>query len=206
VTDSKYPVVIPLASATGGVFVWSAVNPDDYFTWLLEVLPVIIGYGILVLTYKTFPLTQLAYSLIAIHALILMVGGHYTYAHVPLFDTLKDYFGWTRNNYDKLGHFAQGFVPAIITREILLRNTTLTPGKMLFFLIVCVSLAISACYELIEWLVAEAVGSAADEFLGSQGDIWDTQKDMAWAFSGTILAQLILAQWHDCQLQQIGSQ
>lgn len=188
---------------TGSVFVWSGINPYDVFTWLLEVLPVIIGIVVLMLTYKTFPLTPLAYWLLAIHAIILMVGGHYTYAHVPLFDDLKDSFGWTRNNYDKVGHFAQGFVPAIIAREILLRKTALMNGKMLFFLVVCVCLAISATYELIEWLVAIAAGSAADEFLGSQGDVWDTQQDMAWALLGSLLAQATLSRPHDVMLQDV---
>jgi putative membrane protein len=200
---SEHSKLFPLASTTGGVFVWSAINPFDYFTWWLEVLPVIIGAGVLALTYKSFPLTPLAYWLIAIHAFILMVGGHYTYAHMPLFDTLKDALGWTRNNYDKVGHFAQGFVPAIIAREILLRKTALKPGKMLLFLVLCVCLAISASYELIEWLVALASGSAADEFLGTQGDMWDTQKDMACAFVGAVLAQLILSRRHDRDLATI---
>lgn len=193
----------PLLGITGSVFVWSAVNPHDVFVWLLEVLPVIIGIAVLTLTYKTFPLTPLAYWLLAIHAIILMVGGHYTYAHVPWFDDLKDSFGWTRNNYDKVGHFAQGFIPAIIAREILLRKTALINGKMLFFLVVCVCLAISATYELIEWLTALAVGSAADEFLGSQGDVWDTQQDMAWALLGCMLAQVTLAKPHDAMLQGV---
>jgi putative membrane protein len=200
---SEQSKLFPLASTTGGVFVWSAINPFDYFTWWLEVLPVIIGAGVLALTYKSFPLTPLAYWLIAIHAFILMVGGHYTYAHMPLFDTLKDAFGWTRNNYDKVGHFAQGFVPAIIAREILLRKTALKPGKMLLFLVLCVCMAISASYELIEWLVALASGSTADEFLGTQGDMWDTQKDMACAFVGAVLAQLILSGRHDRDLANI---
>ncbi|MBM4208425.1 MAG: DUF2238 domain-containing protein [Gammaproteobacteria bacterium] len=195
--------LMPLAGTTGGVFLWSAINPHDLFTWWLEVLPVIIGYGILALTYKNFPLTQLAYWLIAIHAIILMMGGHYTYAHVPLFDHLKAVFGWTRNNYDKVGHFAQGFIPAIIAREILLRKTGLTQGKMLFFLVVCICLAISATYELIEWLTAVAIGSAADEFLGSQGDVWDTQQDMAWALLGALAAQLSLSGRHDGQLKTL---
>jgi putative membrane protein len=195
VMGDRYKLMLMLAVL--GVFVWSAINPHDYFTWFLEVLPVMVGFFVLQATYKTFPLTGLAYGLIALHAVILMVGGHYTYAHVPLFDTLKDSFGWTRNHYDKVGHFAQGFVPAIIAREILLRTTPLSQGKMLFFLVLCVCLAISASYELIEWLVAIVAGVGAEEFLGTQGDVWDTQKDMAFAFVGAIFAQMSLASWHD---------
>lgn len=197
------PQLITMGSMTGSVFVWSAVRPYDVFTWWLEVLPVIIGVIVLMLTHKTFPLTRLAYWLLAIHAVILMVGGHYTYAHVPLFDGLKEIFGWTRNNYDKVGHFAQGFIPAIITREVLLRKTALINGKMLFFLVICVCSAISATYELIEWLTAVGMGSAADEFLGSQGDVWDTQQDMAWALVGSVLAQITLSKWHDAMLQHV---
>jgi putative membrane protein len=197
--------LILLMTLTACVFVWSAINPHDYLTWLLEVLPVMIGFVVLVVTFKSFPLTQLVYGFIAIHAIILMIGGHYTYGHVPLFDWARHSFGWTRNNYDKVGHFAQGFVPAMIAREILLRTTPLSSGKMLFFLVCCVCLAISASYELIEWLVAVMVGIDADEFLGTQGDIWDTQKDMAWALIGAIIAQLTLRRLHDGYLVKIFS-
>ena len=191
-----------MLAATLAVFVWSAIAPYDYFTWFMEVVPVMLGLVALAKTYQSFPLTQLAYGLMTLHAVILMVGGHYTYAHVPLFDWLREALGGARNNYDKLGHFAQGFVPAIISREILLRATPLQPDKMLFFLVLCVCLAISASYELIEWWVAILVGQGANEFLGSQGDVWDTQKDMACAFIGAILAQLTLASWHDRSLLQ----
>ncbi len=182
---------------------WSAINPYDYFIWLLEVLPAIIGFVVLLVTFKSFPLTLFAYGLIAVHAVILMVGGHYTYAHVPLFDVLSDTFGWTRNNYDKVGHFAQGFVPAIVVREILLRTTSLQAGSMLFFIVLCVCLAISASYELLEWIVAAIAGIAAEEFLSTQGDVWDTQKDMAWALIGAVTAQLTLGLWHDRSVAKI---
>lgn len=194
--------LLAMLSITMTVFIWSACNPRDYYTWFMEVLPVMVGWVVLAKTYRSFPLTQLAYGLITVHAIILMVGGHYTYAHVPLFDWFREELGGARNNYDKLGHFAQGFVPAIISREILLRTTPLRPDKMLFFLVLCVCLAISASYELIEWLVAIFVGQGANEFLGSQGDVWDTQKDMACAGIGAILAQLLLASWHDRSLLQ----
>lgn len=188
------------------VFVWSAIKPHDYFTWFLEVFPAIIAAPILALTYRRFPLTSLAYVLIAIHAMILMVGGHYTYAEVPLFNWLRDTFHLARNNYDRVGHFAQGFVPALLAREILLRTTPLKPGKMLFFLVVCVCLAISASYELFEWAVAEATGEAADSFLGTQGDVWDTQKDMAWALCGAVVSLLTLSRWHDRMLMRANAQ
>ena len=201
--NDAYKLTAMLA-VTLGVFVWSAINPHYYLTWFLEVLPVIIGFVVLVLTFKSFPLAQLTYGLITLHAVILMVGGHYTYAQVPAFDALGHTLGWTRNNYDKLGHFAQGFVPAIIAREILLRKTALRTGKMLFFLVICVCLAISASYELLEWLVSVLSGSAADDFLVTQGDVWDTQKDMAFAFMGAVLAQLTLARCHERSMLKIG--
>ena len=155
---------------------------------------------ILVLTYKRFPLTPLAYRLIFLHACILMLGGHYTYAEVPLGYWMKDAFGFTRNHYDRIGHFAQGFVPAIIAREILIRRSPLRPGKWLFFIVLCVCLAISACYEFIEWWSAVIGGSAADAFLGTQGDPFDTQADMLMALIGAFSAQLVLARVHDRQI------
>jgi len=182
------------------VFVWSAIRPNDYFTWFLEVFPVLIGLPILMLTYAKFPLTNLVYGLVLLHAIILLVGGHYTYAEMPLFNWLRDYYGWDRNYYDRLGHVAQGFIPAIITREILLRRSPLRPGKWLFFIVVCICLAMSAFYEFIEWWVALASGSDAVAFLATQGDVWDTQWDMFLAFLGALSAQLLLAKVHHRQM------
>ena len=173
-------------------FIWSAIHPHDYFTWLLEVFPVLIAMPLLVMTRNAFPLTKLVYGLIAVHMVILLVGGHYTYAEMPVFSWLRDYYGWDRNYYDRLGHVAQGFVPAMVAREILLRTSPLRPGKWLFFIVVCVCLAMSAFYEFVEWWVALASGSDAVAFLATQGDIWDTQWDMFLAFSGAIFAQLTL--------------
>lgn len=181
------------------VFAWSAIRPHDYPTWVLEVLPAVIGFAGLAATRDRFPLTRLTYTLILIHSVILMVGGHYTYAEVPLFDRLGELTGG-RNDYDKLGHFAQGFIPAIITREILLRLDVVNGRRWLAFIIVSICLAISALYELIEWLVAVISGSSAVAFLGTQGYVWDTQSDMAWALAGAVLAQVTLGRMHDRQL------
>ncbi len=186
------------------VLVWSGIGPYDRYTWFLEVTPVLIALPLLGFTYFRFRLTTLLYALIAAHAVILLVGGHYTYARVPLFDWLRDALGLERNHYDRVGHFAQGFVPAMITREILLRTTPLKRGRMLFFLVVCVCLAISAVYELIEWIAAELPGDAAADFLGTQGDPWDTQKDMALAGVGAVTAQLALRRAHDRALVRLG--
>lgn len=185
------------------VFLWSAINPRDYPTWVLEVLPAIIGLIVLVITRKRFPLTQLAYLLILAHSVVLMIGGHYTYAEVPLFNELSSLFGGERNNYDKLGHFMQGFVPALISREILLRMRVVNGRRWLNFIIICICLAISALYELIEWGVAVISETSAEYFLGTQGYIWDTQSDMAWALSGAILSLVLLAGIHDRQLMLI---
>ena len=187
------------------VLIWSAVAPKDYFTWFLEVLPAIIGLVILLVTHKSFPLTRLLYFLILIHCCILMVGGHYTYAEVPLFDTIQDFLGQSRNNYDKVGHFAQGFIPAIIVREVLLRKKVLQSGEWLNFLIVCVCMAISVTYELIEWLVAEMTGESAESFLGTQGYAWDTQSDMLYATIGAICALIFLSKAHDKQLDSVNN-
>lgn len=178
----------------------SAIHPHDYPTWLMEVAPIFIGGPILVASYRRFPLTPLLYRLLFVHALILMVGGHYTYAEVPLGYWIKDLFGFARNHYDRIGHFAQGFVPAILTREILLRRSPLQPGKWLFFLVTSVCLAFSACYEFIEWWSALIGGEAADAFLGTQGDVWDTQWDMFFCLVGAIAAQLMLSERHNRQL------
>ncbi len=188
------------------VLIWSGINPKDYLTWFLEVAPALIGLIILVTTYKNFPLTSLLYALILIHCLILMVGGHYTYAEVPLFDTIKPIFGFERNNYDKVGHFAQGFVPAVIAREIIIRQDIITLPKWRNFFIVSVCLAFSAFYELIEWVVALMSDEAADAFLGTQGYIWDTQSDMAYALGGAIIGLVTLNKIHDRQLAQFEKQ
>ena len=185
------------------VFVWSAIRPHDYFTWMLEVFPIFIALPILFITYKKFPLSNLVYGLILFHAIILMVGGHYTYAEVPLFNWLRDTYDLSRNYYDRLGHFTQGFVPAIITREILLRKNIVKQGAWLFFITCCICLSISACYELIEWRVAVATGSGADAFLGTQGDVWDTQWDMFTALIGAITAQIGLAKWHNQSMRAL---
>ena len=186
------------------VLIWSGINPKDYFTWMLEVLPALIGLIIVVASYSKFQLTSLSYILILIHCIILMIGGHYTYAEVPLFDWIRDTLGMARNNYDKIGHLAQGFIPAIIAREILLRKKIIAKRSWLNFIVICICLAISAFYELVEWWAALLSGEAAEAFLGTQGYIWDTQSDMGLALLGAILALLILAKVHDRQMQDIG--
>ena len=178
----------------------SGIGPRERGTWVLEVAPALIAAPILLLTWRSFRLTPLAYWLIFLHALVLMVGGHYTYAHVPLGFWLQDLFDLVRNPYDRIGHFMQGFTPAIIVREILVRRSPLRPGKWLFFVVSCVCLAISAAYEFIEWWAALILGQGAQEFLGTQGDPWDTQWDMFLALVGAIAAQLALARVHDRQL------
>jgi len=195
-----------MLAAVLAVFLWSGFTPKDRMTWVLEVFPVIGAVPLLIATRRRFPLTTLAYGLIAVHCCILMVGGRYTYAEVPLFNWIRDAFHQARNNYDRVGHFAQGFVPAIVAREILLRKTPLRRGGWVFFLVTSVCLAISAVYELVEWSAAATSGSAADAFLGTQGDPWDTQKDMLLAGIGAITAQLTLAKAHDRQLASLGSQ
>lgn len=182
----------------------SGIGPTDRLTWWLEVAPVIAALPLLAATRGRFALTSLAYLLIAIHAAILMLGGHYTYAQVPLGDWVREALDLARNPYDRLGHFAQGFVPAILAREILLRKTPLRRGGWLFFLVCTVCLAISACYEFIEWWSALIGGGSAEQFLGTQGDVWDTQWDMLLALCGAITAQLTLARWHQRQLLAAG--
>ncbi len=189
-----------------GIFIWSGINPTDLFTWFLEVLPAIIGVIVVLLTYNRFRLTNLVYVLIWIHAIILVVGGHYTYAEMPLFNWIRDTFELSRNYYDRVGHLAQGFIPAMVAREVLLRTTPLQRGRMLFFIIVSICLAISAFYELIEWWVAAATGTAADAFLGTQGDVWDTQWDMFLALCGAVLSLLFLSRTHDRQLSSLSRQ
>jgi putative membrane protein len=183
---------------------WSAINPHDYPTWWLEVLPALIGFSVLWYTRDTFPLTPLVYVLILMHSVVLMVGGHYTYAEVPLFDWIGEMFNHTRNNYDKLGHFVQGFTPAVITREIVIRLNVFNSVKWRNFFIICFCLGFSAFYELIEWWVALTSEDAAESFLGTQGYTWDTQSDMGWAFLGAILGLLLLSRLHDRQLRSDG--
>jgi len=181
----------------------SGFNPHDRATWFLEVFPVMIALPVLWATYARFPLTTLLYVLIFVHALVLMLGGTYTYAEVPLGFQLQDFLGLSRNPYDKIGHFFQGFVPAMVAREILVRGTFVRGGKMLAFIIVCIVLAISATYELIEWWVALAIGQGADQFHGTQGDPWDTQSDMFFALMGAVTALLVLSRAHDRQMRQL---
>ena len=176
---------------------WSVINPYNLFTWFLEVIPAVIGLAILVRVYPAFKFTNLTYFLIWLHAIILIIGGHYTYAEMPVFNWLRDALDLDRNYYDRLGHFAQGFVPAIITRELLIRTSPLKEGHWLFYLTLCVCLAISACYELLEFAVAMATGTAADAFLGTQGDVWDTQWDMLFALCGALSALIMLGKRHD---------
>ena len=183
--------------------IWSGIGPKDYPTWVLEVLPAVIGFAVLVATRRRFPLTSLAYLLILAHCIVLMVGGHYTYAEVPLFDWIRDGFGLERNNYDKLGHFMQGFVPAIVAREILVRNAIIAGKGWMSFIIVCICLAISAFYELIEWWVAILSDEAAEAFLGTQGYVWDTQSDMMYALVGAIAALVLLSKLHDKQIKRV---
>lgn len=184
-------------------FIWSAVNPYDRFTWWLEIAPVLIGLAILAPTYKKFPLTDVSYILIAFFSLILIIGGKYTYAEVPIGFYFKDFFDMSRNHYDRFGHFFQGVIPAMLAREILLRTTGLKKGKMLFFLCVCVAMFFSSGYELIEWASAEICGDGAIEFLGSQGDIWDAQKDMLMALLGSITSLLLLSKMQDKQIAKL---
>ncbi len=178
----------------------SGIAPYDRLTWFMEVLPVLIAVPVLIATRGRLPLTSLVYVLIAIHGLILIYGGAYTYARVPAGFWLQELLGFERNPYDRIGHLAQGFVPAMVARELLLRVFRIEGRKTVFFLVVCIALAISAFYELIEWWAAVAIGAGADEFLGTQGDVWDTQWDMFMALTGAILALLALGRWHDRQM------
>ena len=187
------------------IFIWSGIYPKDYATWLLETLPAVIVIIAVIGTRKHFPLTPLAYCLIFAHCIILLIGGHYTYAEVPLFDMLKDIFGFERNNYDKVGHFMQGFNPAIVSREILIRNDVFRNRNWLNFMIICICLALSAIYEMIEWWTALFSEDGAEAFLGTQGYHWDTQSDMAFALMGAILALLTLSRIHDRQLNTLKS-
>lgn len=185
------------------VLLWSAINPKDELIWVLEVAPALIGFVLLAITWNRFRLTPLLYFLILLHSIVLMVGGHYTYAEVPLFDAIKPIFGFERNNYDKIGHIMQGFMPAMLSREIILRNNIVKGRGWMNFFILSICLGISALYELIEWLVAVISGESADAFLATQGFVWDTQTDMAFALLGAIAALLLLSRVHDRQLGEI---
>jgi putative membrane protein len=199
---ASYPLTLLAAGLV--LLALSAVHPYEMGTWWMEVFPIFIAVPMLAATYRRFPLTPLAYTLIFVHACILMLGGHYTYARVPLGYWIQHALNFSRNPYDRIGHLAQGFVPAIIAREILLRRTPLRPGGWLFFIVCSICLAISACYEFVEWWAALLGGAAATDFLGTQGDVWDTQWDMLMALVGSILAQVSLARVHDRQLSAVG--
>jgi putative membrane protein len=199
-TSSRGELLFLLVAGTIAL-VWSGIAPHDQATWWMEVAPVIIAVPVLVATRQRFPLTPLAYRLIFIHALILMLGGHYTYARVPLGFWVQELLGLGRNHYDRLGHLAQGFIPAIIAREILVRTSPLKRGRWLPVVVTAICLAVSAIYEFIEWWAALLGGEAATDFLGTQGDVWDTQWDMFLALCGAVLAQLLLSRVHDRQLQ-----
>lgn len=186
------------------VLIWSGIGPKDFVTWCLEVAPAVIGGVVLWFTRERFPLTTLVYVLILVHCIILMIGGHYTYAEVPLGEWVRELVDGSRNNYDKLGHFVQGFIPAIITRELMIRLEVFNSSRWRDFFIVCFCLAFSAFYELIEWWVALLSEEAADAFLGTQGYVWDTQSDMGWAFFGAVLALVLLSRLHDRQLRERG--
>lgn len=184
---------------------WSGFEPHDTrLTWVLETVPVMIALPVMLLTYKRFPLTNLTYTLVAIQAMILMLGGHYSYAKVPLGFWMEDWFGWTRNNYDKIGHFMQGFGPAIYTREIMARRSPLRRGKWLGFVSIAVPLAFSALYEIVEWLASLSNPTDTEAFLGTQGYIWDTQSDMFWCLVGSIVALVLLTKLHNRCLLRIG--
>jgi putative membrane protein len=199
--SATYEIVLLVTLA--GVLAWSGVAPHDRFTWLLEVAPVLIGVPILLYVWPTFRFTRLIYTLLWIHAVILMVGGRYTYAEVPLGFWIQDAFGFARNHYDRIGHFAQGFIPAMLAREVLIRKSPLRGSRWLPFVVVCICLAFSALYELIEFWTALATGGAADAFLGTQGDVWDTQWDMQMALVGACAALLILSRPHDRELERV---
>jgi putative membrane protein len=199
------PLHLLLLAATALVFVWSAWRPYDRLTWWLEVAPGIIGGLILIFTYSSFRFSTLVYTFIALHMMILFVGGHYTYARVPLFNWIQPVFGWHRNHFDRLGHFAQGFVPALIARELFVRLRIVTSGGWRFAIIILLCMGISALYELIEWATALLAGSASTAFLGTQGDIWDTQEDMFMALIGVTCALLLMSRWQDRQMRQLPS-
>jgi putative membrane protein len=199
VSGAPRALVVATAILAAGLVV-SGIRPYDRTTWLLEIFPVLIALPLMWATWRRFPLTTLLYVLITLHGLVLMLGGAYTYARVPLGFQIAEAFGWTRNPYDRIGHFFQGFVPALVAREILLRGGYVRGRRMLAFVVVCIVLAISASYELVEWAAALALGQGADEFLGTQGDPWDTQSDMFMALVGAVASLVLLSHWHDRQI------
>ena len=200
--DGRYEIALLLSLLA--ILIWSGIEPHDRFTWFLEVAPVLIGVPILIYIWPRFRLTPLVYTLLWIHAVILMVGGKYTYAEVPLGFWLQDTFGFARNHYDRIGHFAQGFIPAMLAREILIRKSPLRGSRWLPFVVVSICLAFSAFYELIEFWTALVAGGGAEAFLGTQGDVWDTQWDMQMALVGAIVALVALSRLHDRELERMG--
>ncbi len=202
-SSKKYPMILLIIVSV--FWVWSGIRPHDTrLTWVLETAPFMIALPVMLLTYRRFPLSNLTYTLIAIHAMILMLGGHYSYAKVPLGFWMEDWFGWTRNNYDKIGHIMQGFGPAIYVREIVARTSPLKPGKWLGVISVAVPLAFSALYEIIEWLASLSDPTDTEAFLGTQGYIWDTQTDMFWCLIGSVVALILLTRLHNKYLSEIG--
>jgi putative membrane protein len=202
-TASHRRLALVLLAVVLAALTWSGIGPRDRLTWVLEVIPVVVAVPLLVFTAERFPLTPLAYVLVAVHSLILVYGGHYTYALTPLGDWMREAFAFERNHYDRIGHLMQGFGPAIIARELLLRTSPLRPGKWLFALVTLSILGVSAIYEFTEWWAALAGGDSAGAFLGTQGDVWDTQWDMFLAGIGAMLAQLLLGKLHDRQLARL---
>jgi len=206
VTRQSPALPLSLLSLVLAGLIWSGIGPTDRLTWFMETVPVMIGIAILVPTWRRFPLTTLTYTLLALHAVILVIGGHYTYAEVPWFNDLRDHYDLSRNYFDRLGHFAQGFVPAILAREILIRNTCLKNGGWLFLYVTSFCLAFSALYEMLEWWAAIFTETGAEAFLGTQGDIWDTQWDMFLALIGAMLGQIILGPFHNRQIAELENQ
>ena len=192
----RAPIVLLLV-LYAAVLLWSAIFPKDYFTWLLEVSPGVLGLFVLIATFKRFTFSTFTYCLILLHCSILFVGGHYTYAEVPLFNWIRDHYSLLRNDYDKVGHVVQGFVPALVIREVFIRNSIVKKRGWLSFIVISICLAISACYELFEWLVAVVSGQSAEAFLGTQGDPWDTQSDMLCALVGATIAMVFLSKIQD---------
>ncbi len=200
------PLHLALLLATALVFAWSGWRPYDRLTWWMETAPGILGAALLIATYSRFRFTTLVYTLIALHIMLLCVGGHYTYARVPLFTWIEPYFGWHRNDFDRLGHFAQGFVPALIARELFIRLRVVTSSGWRFSIIVLICMGISALYELLEWSAALVGGAASDAFLGTQGDVWDTQKDMFMALIGALCALFFMSLWQNKQMRKLPTQ
>lgn len=201
--SKKYHLILLIALLS--VLIWSVINPKDLFIWFLEVSPVLIGVAVLIYLYPKYKFSNFVYFLILVHATILIIGGHYTYAEMPVFNWIRNTFDLSRNYYDRVGHFAQGFIPAIIAREVLIRNEVISKKKYVSFIVVCICLAISASYELIEFGVAKFTGDSAEAFLGTQGDIWDTQWDMLMALIGSITSLSLLSTYHDKKLNQLNS-